>query len=79
MQGPSREEIIEAVLPVLTQHIRDDTQEILESKTQSMQAALKDSGDALLSTVMPRVDLTAQTLDQMTTWLANWEKNGRGS
>ena len=77
-KGPSREEIIDAVLPTVMERVQAAGRRDLEIQRAAIEQTLKEGNDALLGTVTPRINLTAETLDQLVAWVTNWQKGGGG-
>ena len=76
--APTNEEIIDALLPSLLQSIRLDTEQILQTEMDNAEQKLRQSERHLLNNLMPRVNLTVQATEAMTSWATNQLKTGGG-
>lgn len=77
-RGPTREEIIDAVLPTLTGRLHIANHEDLEVQRAAITQTLEENNDALWNIITPRINLTADTLKQLLTWVTNWQEGAEG-
>ncbi|KIP11895.1 hypothetical protein PHLGIDRAFT_124550 [Phlebiopsis gigantea 11061_1 CR5-6] len=73
-RGPSQEELIDAVLPTLMGRLHIANHEDLEVQRAAITQTLQENNGALLNVITPRLDLTADTLNQLLTWVTNWQE-----
>lgn len=74
---PSREDVVDAILPIIRESIHADTAQILEAERENAAETLQRNEDRLVSAIMPRVNLTTKTTEEMKTWLTSWAKTAK--
>lgn len=72
---PSRDEVVAAVFPILRDSLREDVQVALETTMSGVQNAIQQNQHQVLSTVMPKVNLTNQSANRIFQWLEQMAKS----